>query len=317
LRIEGNYNVTEFKHFESKFVMGYIEPYLFNSRTRGRANITRSSQISNYSIKQITDINSYTYSFENDLSNHVLGTWDVWSLAQVKDSGLDSSYPFSPEQQDIATTGPNLDIDYRDNPFNPTKGHFTRINAEYSDPNIGSTETIKYWKALGSFSHYKKVGTFDKQPVIWANQVRGAYLRNLANLSDSKNGVPWDKKGFSLGGTSTVRGYEPGSEYFPNNRDLGIESGNKKYYLTEDASMFLLKSELRFSFAGSLGGAIFYDGGQVLITGLDIKDSYRASTGFGIRYNTPVGPLSFDLAWKLNMQDGESPYRLHLSIGTY
>jgi outer membrane protein insertion porin family len=54
-----------------------------------------------------------------------------------------------------------------------------------------------------------------------------------------------------------------------------------------------------------------------LINGLNIKDPYRASTGFGIRYNTPVGALSVDLAWKLNMQSGESPLRIHLSIGNY
>ncbi len=317
LRLEGNYNVAEFQYLESKVVLGYLEPYLFNSRMRGRANITLSSLISNYQIKQVTDINSYTYSFENDLSNHILGTWDVWSLAQVKDSGLDSSYPYAPEQQDIATTGPNIDIDYRDNPFNPTSGHFTRINAEYADPSIGSSATINYWKAVVSFSHYKNIGSFFKQPMIWANQIRGAYLKNLSNLPDSNNGVPWEKKGFSLGGTSTVRGYEAGTEYFPNNKDLGIAGSNKKYYLESSSSMFLVKSELRIPIKGSLGTALFYDGGQVLIEGLDIKESYRASAGLGLRYNTPVGPLSFDLAWKLNMQADESPWRLHISIGTY
>lgn len=317
LRLEGNYNVAEYKYFENKLVVGYLEPYLFNSRMRGRANITRSSQITNYSVKQVTDINSYSYSFEKDFSNHILGTWDVLSLAQVKDSGVDSTYPYAPESQEIATTGPNIDIDYRDNPFNPTKGHFTRINTEYSDPMIGSSDTIKYWKAMASFSHYLQVATWIKQPVVWANQIRGAYMKNLSELSVANNGVPWDKKGFSLGGTSTVRGYEAGTEYFPNNKDLGIEGANVKYYLGTEASMFLIKSELRFPIQGSLGGAVFYDGGQVLIDGVNIKDPYRSSTGFGIRYNTPVGALSVDLAWKLNMQSGESPLRVHVSIGNY
>ncbi|MDG0816088.1 BamA/OMP85 family outer membrane protein [Bdellovibrio svalbardensis] len=317
LRLEGNYNVTEFKYLESKIVLGYLEPYLFDTKLRGRINITRSSQITDYNVGQITDVNSYTYSLEKDLTTHILGTYDVWSMAQVKDYGLDERYPYQPTRQDIVTTGPNVDFDYRDNPFTPTRGTFTRVTAEYSDPVIGSTETIKYWRAVASFTHYWHVDRWQKQPVVWANQVRGGYLKNLAQTNSNINGVPWDKKGFSLGGTSTVRGYEAGTEYFPNNKDLGIEGTSNKYYLTTDSTMFLIKSELRFPVYGSLGGAAFYDAGEVLIEGLDIKEPYRASTGFGIRYNTPVGPLSVDMAWKLNMQPGESPWRIHLSIGTF
>ncbi len=320
LRLEGNYNIADVKYLEHKVVAGYLEPYLFGSHIRGRINITLSSQITDFNIKQVTDLNQYTYTIEKDLTSKILGTWDIYSLAQVRDSGLDASYPYAPTQQDIVTTGPNIDFDFRDNPFNPTAGTFTRVNAEYSDPVFGGTETIKYWRAVAGITFYSKLGTAQKQPVVWANNFRGGYLKNLSHLPDTadrQNGVPWDKKGFSLGGISTVRGYEAGTEYFPNNNDLGIAGGNKKYYLTTDSTMGLIKSELRFPIVGSLGGAVFYDGGIVEIQGLDINEPYRAATGAGIRYNTPVGPLSVDMAWKLNMQPGESPWRLHISIGTF
>ncbi|MBO9667235.1 MAG: BamA/TamA family outer membrane protein, partial [Bdellovibrio sp.] len=319
-RLEGNYNVADMKYLEHKVVLGYLEPYLFDTHIRGRVNITLSSQITDYNVKQVTDLNSYTYTIEKDFTTHVLGTWDIYSLAQVRDYGLDDTYPYQPTNQDIVTTGPNMDLDFRDNPFNPTRGTFTRVNAEYADPAFGSTETIKYWRAMASFTLYSKLGTLQKQPVVWANQLRGGYLKNLSNLPDTasrQNGVPWDKKGFTLGGISTVRGYEAGTEYFPNNNDLGIAGTNKKYYLTTDSTMGLIKSELRFPVWGSLGGAAFYDGGIVEIEGLDIHEPYRAATGFGIRYNTPVGPLAVDMAWKLNMQPGESPWRVHISIGTF
>jgi outer membrane protein assembly complex protein YaeT len=325
LRLEGNYNIADVKYLEHKVVAGYLEPYLFGSHVRGRVNVTLSSQITDFNIKQVTDLNQYTWTIEKDLTQKILATWDIYSLAQVRDSGLDSSYPYAPTQQDIVTTGPNVDFDFRDNPFNPTAGTFTRINAEYADPNmwpgpLAGTETINYWRAVAGITFYTKVGTAQKQPVVWANNFRGGYIRNLSNLPDTadrQNGVPWDKKGFSLGGISTVRGYEAGSEYFPNNTDLGIAGGNKKYYLTTDSTMGLIKSELRFPVYGSLGGALFYDGGIVQIRGLEINEPYRAATGGGIRYNTPVGPLSVDVAWKLNMQPGESPWRLHISIGTF
>ncbi|MGE5084993.1 MAG: POTRA domain-containing protein, partial [Bacillota bacterium] len=93
LRLEGNYNVADVKYLESKVVLGYLEPYLFDSHIRGRINITKSSLITDYNIRQVTDLNSYTYTLEKDLTNHILGTWDVYSLAQVRDYGLDNSYP--------------------------------------------------------------------------------------------------------------------------------------------------------------------------------------------------------------------------------
>ncbi|MGZ3774677.1 MAG: POTRA domain-containing protein [Pseudobdellovibrionaceae bacterium] len=316
LRLEGNYNVADIKYLERRIIFGYLEPYLLGTRVRGRVNITQSRTVTDYDLRQVTEVQSITYSAEKDFTSNILGIWDVYSLASVKDFGVDSSYPFSPTTQEIATTGPTLDLDFRDNPFNPTRGNFTRWNAEYSSPNIGSTYYIEYWRTTLSFSHYSSIGEYQSQPVVWANQLRGGYIKNLSSVSDK--GVPWDKKGFILGGQATIRGYEAGTQdVFPNRKDLGLSATDSTYYLGTEATMFLLKSELRFSVYGGLGGAIFYDGGSVQIQGLQYTDTYRDSTGFGIRYNTPVGPLSVDMAWKLRQHADESPWRIHLSIGSF
>lgn len=314
LRLEGNYNVADVKYLESRVVLGYLEPYLFNSRVRGRINLTRSSTVTDYDIKQVSDVRSTTYSLEKDFTSRILGIWDVWSLATIKDFGLDDSYPYETIEQNIATTGPQLDVDFRDNPFIPTKGTFTRWNAEFSSPEIGSSPTIEYWRTTLSLTYYWTAGHLMKQPVVWANQVRGGYLKNLSK----DGGVPWDKKGFTLGGQSTVRGYEAGTqEVFPNRQDLGLSENEPTYYLTSESTTYLIKSELRFPVYESLGGAIFYDGGSVKIEELDFSDPYRDSAGFGIRYSTPVGPLSLEWAWKLDARPGEEPWRFHLSIGTF
>ncbi|MFZ4404693.1 MAG: POTRA domain-containing protein [Pseudobdellovibrionaceae bacterium] len=312
LRLEGNYNVSDIKYLESKITFGYLEPYLLNSRVRGRVNLTRAKSVSDYDLRQVTELNQITYSIEKDFTLHLLGVWEIWSLATVSDFGIDSTYPYPPSTLDIATTGPTFDLDYRDNPFNPTSGTFSRLSIEYSDPQLGSTETIKYIKSLASFTHYGAVAHWKKQPVVWANNLRYGYLENLSTLADG--GVPYDKKGFILGGRSTVRGYEAGTlESFPNRNDLGSD----KYYLRTEAQMFLLKSELRFPLTGNFSGALFYDGGSVVISDLYLKDSYRDSLGFGLRYNTPVGPVSAEFAWKLDRRDKEEPWRFHLSIGSF
>lgn len=320
MRLEGNYNVADIKYLERRIVLGYVEPYIFNTRVRGRVNLTRSTSVSDYDLRQASEINSTTYSLEKDFTSHILGVWDLWSLATIRDFGIDERYPFATITQEIASTGPTLDIDFRDNPFNPTHGTFTRWSAEYSSPQIGSTITdtfsIEYWRTTLNFTHYLKAGVLFNQPVVWANQLRGGYLKNLSEKPSG--GVPWDKKGFTLGGQSTIRGFEAGTqEVFPNREDLKLSDTDRTYNLTTEASMYLIKSELRIPIHESLGGAIFYDGGSVEIKDLPFSDSYRDSAGFGIRYNTPVGPLSLDWAWKLDAKPKEEPWRFHLSIGSF
>jgi outer membrane protein assembly factor BamA len=137
-------------------------------------------------------------------------------------------------------------------------------------------------------------------------------LENLSHEADG--GVPYEKKGFVLGGRTTVRGFETGtSEVFPNRFDLGSD----KYILKTNAQMFLFKSEMRIPIVGNFAAGVFYDGGMVTIQGLSIYDPYRDSAGVGNRYNTPFGPFNLEWAWKLDRREGEDPWRFHLSIGTF
>lgn len=308
-RLEGNYNISDIKYLESRITFGYLEPYLFNTRVRGRINLTRSKEVVDYDLREVREINQVTYSVEKDFSSHVLGVYQVYGLATIKETGVDDSYKLPTTVVDIATTGPALDIDYRDNPFNPTRGTFTKLSAEYSMPRMGSSRTISYWTSNASFTHYWRL---TENPLVWANSIRGGYIKNLSSEPDG--GVPYDLKGYILGGRSTIRGYEAGtSEVFPNRQDLGSD----KFLLTTSARMLLLKSEIRFPIYGNIAGAVFYDGGSVTIEGLDLKDNYRDSAGVGLRYNTPVGPVNLEVGWKLDRREGEEPARFHLSIGTF
>ncbi|KYG63055.1 hypothetical protein AZI86_15150 [Bdellovibrio bacteriovorus] len=320
LRLQGNYNVTDIRYPESRVVLGYLEPYIFDTRIRGRLNLTRSASITDYDKKKVSQVNASTVSLEQDFTSHILGTWDVWSLATIRDYGLDSGIYNNDQTQVIGATGPTLDLDFRDSPFNPTRGTFTRWSAEYSSPALGSTSTndyeIEYWRTTLNFTHYWNVGRLQRQPVVWANQLRGGYLKSLSTRANG--GVPWDKKGFTLGGLSTVRGFQAGTQdVFPNDADLGVGPNQPPYTLKTESTMYMIKSELRLPVYGNLGGALFYDGGSVQIEGVEFADSYRDSVGFGFRYNTPVGPVSFDVAWKLDMRPGEAPLYYYLSVGTF
>ncbi len=328
VRIDGNYNIADLKFPELKITAGYQEPYLFDTRTKGRFNLTRATEISDYDKEIGNDVYKMEFILEQNLTSHILFSYDVWGLSTIKDFNIKRGSPFAKidsvyYEQTIATTGPRLEFDYRDHPFNPTRGTLTRLQMEYSDPIIGSKETIKYIKSTTSFNHYLDLSD---QRWILANSIRLGHLKNLSNHIDG--GVPYDKKGFILGGLSTLRGFEASTnDRIPNDDDLGISDSNQggnnskpiPYFIRKVNTFYLLKSELRFPIYGDFGGTIFYDGGHVHVDDLKFSYGYRNSAGFGLRYITPVGPVNLEFAWKLDTRKdrGETPFRFHFSIGSF
>ncbi len=317
-RAEINYNVADIQFPELKLTAGYLEPYLLDSRTKGRVNFTRAVQVDNYENRKGTDSYQFDFLLEQNLTSHILFTYDLWSITQLRSFKIDNDVEVSKlgVTQDVLNlgwTGPAVEIDFRDHPFNPTTGTLTRMQLEYSNPFLGNTRSIEYMKTTGSFTHYLPFHA--PNPLVFANSIR---IGDLMNMS-GKDGVPYDKKGFVLGGLSTIRGFEAGtSERFPNDHDLNI-SADETYLLKNRSQFLLLKSEIRFPIWGSVGGAVFYDGGLVKVDNIKFKDPYRDAAGFGIRYATPVGPANIEFAWKLDTDRdrGESPFRMHISIGTF
>lgn len=305
--------VQDVEFLDHKITAGYLEPFLFNSKTRGRINLTRSYSIveRNSAAQQILaqESNVLELLLEREFFRHLKITWNLWSIAYERDFEIDEKREET--SKIIATIGPTVELDYRDNPFNPTSGHFTRINSEYSHPSLGSNRYIQYIRTNAVVSHYMRLGS---PRFVWANSARGGFIRNLDSGANEDRGVP-ESKMFFLGGRSTVRGFDP--REIPRRSSYARE--DQAYYLQTESHFYLVKSEIRFPIYGDLGGVLFYDGGAVKILGKDIEPDYRDAAGVGIRYNTPVGPVSAEYGYKLRRikEIGEAEGRFHFSIGTF
>jgi outer membrane protein insertion porin family len=111
---------------------------------------------------------------------------------------------------------------------------------------------------------------------------------------------------FFLGGRTTVRGYIQDG-LGPKGEDETPIGGNA----------FLMENlELRVSITDSLGLVAFLDGGNVWrkMNEMSLND-FKFTTGLGLRYSTPVGPVRVDYGHKLQREKGESAGEVHFSIG--
>jgi outer membrane protein insertion porin family len=361
-RVELRENVAEVRYPENEVTAGYLEPFLFNTRTRGRVNLTRSEYVYDYETSldslyytsadkldsrpftEITIKNRVDLLLERDLTRHTKLTYKLWSLEERQDfdrygrclpdinanqSDTTSAYYFHPAQKcpptvmQVAMIGPTLDLDYRDNPFLPTRGWFNRLSVGYSDPILASSAGVQFIKTDADFRVYRSLGS---PRWVWANMVRGGYERNLSQ--DVNSGIPSDYS-YVLGGIYTLRGYDytSANERLPRDGDGGYHLGQTNTKLiSRDSYYYLVKTEVRFPLYQDFGGVIFYDGGAVQVSGFQFSRLYQDAVGFGFRYNTPVGPVAVDFAFKLHPQpanaligegNAQSPFRFYFSIGTF
>ncbi|AGH95177.1 outer membrane protein assembly factor [Pseudobdellovibrio exovorus] len=309
-RAELNYNFALLKYLEQKYIFGFVWPYLFDSRARFRTSATRSNTIADVTINKVTEAHIANFAIEQDFTSHVTGIF-AYNVATYKDHGITNEdeikYNYRSESLVIGSIGPTIDLDYRDNLFNPTKGSFSRLAAEYSTEFLGNNNVDDFYRIIGQTTHYFPI---NNDGWVFVQSLRGGYIKNI----DSKGeGVPFDKRGFLLGGRTTIRGFES-SEFFPSNQEIGAS-----YRLLSSSSYELVKSEIRFplSHKYDLSGAVFYDGGQVRIEGLNLTNKWRDAVGIAFRYNTPIGPLNLEYGHKLDKKAGESDGAFYLSVGVF
>ncbi len=342
-------------YVQNRVALAYYEPYLTEDRLRGRVSLVREQALYSFNFGQpiIRSSNELRFSTEKEFNKHWRFTYNVWGFVNQESFFASDSNQQSDEivVQNIGTTGPLLEIDYRNDQFLPTDGTITRIDFEYSDPIIGSSRDnpnvdgrdpvtglrrdarseINYYRTTFSTTHYTPLTKSKRW--VWTNSLRGGYLRNISSRDDS--GVP-PVRSFFLGGSSTIRGFSIGTtETVPGQRELCIKQGLitpdqqtsqcrfDDIFTRDDSAFVLFKSELRFPISGNFGGLVFYDGGAVILGEFSLEDPYRDSVGFGFSYDTPVGAFVIQLGYKLDRKlggtyyDKESDIAVHLAIGTF
>lgn len=211
----------------------------------------------------------------------------------------------------LSTLSAAIIRDTRDKPLDAHRGVFQTLNLGVTPTAFGSS--ANFTRFLGQYAFYKPVSS-----VVWATSFR---LGLATPFLDSR--VPTSERFFAGGGT-TLRGF-PLNGAGPQRivpvcgnpsdastcADISVPVGGNQ--------MFILNTELRapLPLIKNLGVVFFYDGGNVYqnINFRQFVNDYTNTPGIGLRYNTPIGPVRFDIGHNLNPVPGISATQYFITLG--
>jgi outer membrane protein insertion porin family len=272
--------------------LGYRQRRIFSTPWQWNAEL-----IGERSTKTIDQFSVERGSLGNSLSRQVLKRLQIGGELQLEYADVFNVKPqsFLSEDEGVLYTtalSPFLVYDGRNDPFAPTSGVFDTLRLRYAPPGVS---TVQFGKVNAQHSE-----AFPLQP--WLSFIYSTQIAYGGAFSGAE--VLPIRERYFLGGSTTVRGFAENS--------LGPLDA-KNNVIGGDLAM-VLSLELRVPIIYQLSAALFNDNGGLFLTQCQgacrqqhqvyndafTIENFRHSAGPGLRYMTPVGPISLDYGFKLD-----------------
>jgi len=202
--------------------------------------------------------------------------------------------------------------DTRDQPLDAHHGIYQTFDFGVTSKALGAS--ADFVRFLGQTAFYVPV----KPWLVWATNFR---LGLAAPFSGSD--VPLSERFFS-GGADSLRGFPINGAGPQRPVPVCTNPSNPATCTLISVPvggnmLFIVNSEARFPlpFKKGLGGAFFYDGGNVYsnISIKQLADDFTHSVGAGLRYNTPVGPVRLDFGYRITSEPGIKATQYFVTLG--
>ena len=281
---------------EYQVISTYREPRLFDTPTDGLLNLTFEQQIrSSFTFKRelftaqaarrVTKAVSVT-------AGYVLQRTELLVVNVQNEADIQLiNRLFSKEPLRLSGFTATAIHDTRNDQANPSNGQYFSVNGQIDAVALGSE--------VGYIKSFFRAQTFHLVPrtngvVFAANASLG-----LANEFNREQPIPEPER-FFAGGDTTNRGFALdtlGVRHQPPNPLLDTIDTNG-FPIGGNATM-IFNGEFRVPLTGALSVVGFADAGQVFqrASQLNLTD-LRSAVGFGVRYQSPFGPLRIDLGFK-------------------
>lgn len=190
-----------------------------------------------------------------------------------------------------------LKRDARNQIYAPSKGSYNEISIQYAGGPFGGQAKFTKVQVMSSWYFPFLLGT--------TFHVRGSAGEAWSN---SSNGLPVYER-FYLGGINTVRGFKY-AKISPRDPATGDLIGGNKMWYTNTEILFPISAKQ------GIQGVIFYDMGNVLDDNQNWSFSgFKKSTGVGVNWMSPLGPLRIDWGINLSPTTGEARSVWDFTIG--
>ncbi len=286
---------------EYQFQIGYVWPWFVLGPTTFRPRFTfERTQYRNFDADTV----SFASTWERRLLDHINLTGSLtYSLERTKQYNAENEV----DNQDLTIGGvtPGLRLDLRDSSLAPTRGWFFSSSFEFASPAMLSQSDpfpVGYTRFQGRIDRYIPIG----DEMTWFLSFRTGLARNLeappaGSEDDARYAIPLIKQ-FSLGGAGSLRGFA--------DQELNVQD----YAIRGTLSYVNYRTQIDLPFAGPMRFGPFIDAGNLLVDQFSFG-ALRYGVGVGFHYQSPVGPVNFDLGFKVDPKPNEEPWRFYFSIG--
>jgi outer membrane protein assembly complex protein YaeT len=188
--------------------------------------------------------------------------------------------------------------DSRSDPVDPRNGQYFSGNAQIAGRRIGSE--VGFAKTFLTAETFHPVAG---SRVVFAGDARLGVATGFPQTDPFGivvRDLPQSER-FYAGGDTTVRGFALDTVGIRHTPAQPGDTIDQNGFPKGGNAVVILNAELRAPLRGGLGVVGFVDTGNVFARAVDIDlGQLRTAVGFGLRYKSPVGPLRFDLGFKLH-----------------
>jgi outer membrane protein insertion porin family len=232
----------------------------------------------------------------------------VYEIEQVDATDFSTTVPAVFEDNLSGLTSSlalELRRDTRDNRLFPTKGLYSTVSNEFAG--VGGDN--EFYRVMGNARFYQNL--FWK--VVFKTNASIGYITSLNSFP-----VPLFER-FFLGGVNSLRGFFPRS-VGPTFRVPDNASGGDDDFVIGGNKMLQFNIELEMPLYEPIGFKLvsFFDAGDAFSEDEEYSfRSLRSDYGFGLRWNSPFGPLRFEWGIPIKRQPGEDSLVFNFTIGSF